>query len=60
MLLPISCFGRNARLNRGEVRLGASCRHQLPLTEYTFNEENTDDRIFYGQINIKKAKSFLF
>jgi predicted amidophosphoribosyltransferase len=32
----------------------------LPLTEYTFNEENAVDRIFYGRINIKKANSFLF
>ncbi|UWX54762.1 hypothetical protein NYZ99_18440 [Maribacter litopenaei] len=35
------------------------CRHQLPLTDYTFNEENPVDRIFYGRINIKKASSFL-
>jgi len=32
----------------------------LPLTEHTFNEENSVDRIFYGRINIKKAASFLF
>jgi len=60
ILLPISCFGCNARLYRGEVMLCTSCRHQLPLTEYTFNDENAVDRIFYGRINIKKANSFLF
>ncbi|WP_419212927.1 ComF family protein [Maribacter sp. X9] len=60
ILLPISCFGCNARLYRGEVILCTACRHQLPLTEYTFNEENAVDRIFYGRINIKKANSFLF
>jgi len=60
ILLPISCFGCNARLYRGETYLCTSCRHQLPLTEYTFNEENAVDRIFYGRINIKKANSFLF
>ncbi|SIP97256.1 ComF family protein [Maribacter ulvicola] len=60
VLLPISCFGCNARLYRGEVLLCTSCRHQLPLTEYTFNDENAVDRIFYGRINIKKANSFLF
>ncbi|MFS4415876.1 ComF family protein [Maribacter sp. 2307ULW6-5] len=32
----------------------------MPLTEYTFNDENPVDRIFYGRINIKKASSFLF
>ncbi len=60
ILLPTSCFGCNARLHRGEAFLCTSCRHQLPLTEYTFNEENAVDRIFYGRINIKKANSFLF
>lgn len=60
ILLPISCFGCNARLYRGEVMLCTSCRHQLPLTDYNFNDENAVDRIFYGRINIKKANSFLF
>jgi ComF family protein len=32
----------------------------LPLTDYTFNDENRVDRIFYGRINIKKANSLLF
>jgi ComF family protein len=36
------------------------CRNQLPLTEYTFNEENAVDRIFYGRIPVEKAASFLF
>ncbi|MUH37374.1 ComF family protein [Zobellia amurskyensis] len=32
----------------------------MPLTDYTFNDENPVDRIFYGRINIKKASSMLF
>jgi len=32
----------------------------LPLTDYSFNEENAVDRTFYGRINIKKASSLLF
>ncbi len=53
------CFGCNARLNRGEKHLCTICRNQIPLTEFTFNEENAIDRIFYGIINVKKASSFL-
>ncbi len=60
ILLPIVCFGCNARLYRGEQHLCTVCRNHLPLTEYTFNEENALDRIFYGRINFKKASSFLF
>ncbi|MDC6388105.1 ComF family protein [Maribacter sp. PR1] len=59
LLLPPTCFGCNNRLNRGEKLLCTVCRHQLPLTDYNFNEENPVDRIFYGRINIKKASSFL-
>lgn len=60
ILLPLVCFGCNARLNRGENHLCTVCRNQLPLTDYSFNVENAVDRIFYGRINIKKANSFLF
>ena len=38
----------------------AFCRNQLPLTEYSFNEENAVDRIFYGRTDIIKASSFLY
>jgi ComF family protein len=60
VLLPRSCFGCNTHLNRGEQYLCTVCRNHLPLTDYTFNEENPIDRIFYGRIRIKKASSFLF
>lgn len=60
MLLPPVCFGCNAHLIRGEHHLCTVCRNDLPLTEYTFNEENPIDRIFYGRINVKKTSSFLF
>ena len=60
ILLPTVCFGCNAHLNRGEQHLCTVCRNDLPITDYTFNEENPIDRIFYGRIRIKKASSFLF
>ncbi|WP_149273178.1 ComF family protein [Pareuzebyella sediminis] len=60
VLVPKVCFGCNAHLIRGEDHLCTTCRNDLPLTDYSFNEENAVDRIFYGRINIKKASSFLF
>ncbi len=60
VLVPTVCFGCNAHLIRGEEHLCTVCRNQLPLTDYTFNDENAVDRIFYGRIAIKKASSFLF
>ncbi len=60
ILLPQVCFGCNAQLFRGERVLCAVCRHDVPLTDHNFLEENTVDRIFYGRIPIKKAASFVF
>jgi ComF family protein len=60
VLLPLACFGCNARLTRGEQLLCTVCRHEIPLTEYDFKEENSVDRIFYGRIKVQKAASFLF
>ncbi len=60
VLLPRLCFGCNARLYRGEQTLCTSCRDQIPLTEFNFEEENSLDRTFYGRVDIKKASCFLF
>jgi len=60
ILLPRVCFGCNAHLHKGERLICTVCRNELPLTEYSFNDINTVDRIFYGRIDIKKASSFLF
>lgn len=60
ILLPPICFGCNAQLIRGEHLLCTVCRHDLPITDYNFSEENEIDRIFYGRVRIEKAASFLF
>ncbi len=60
ILLPQVCFGCNTQLFRGERVLCTVCRHEMPLTDHNFLEENTVDRIFYGRIPIKKAVSFVF
>ncbi len=59
-MFPRLCFGCNVRLYRGEQNLCTFCRNQVPLTEYSFNEENAVDRIFYGRTDVKKASAFLF
>ncbi len=60
ILFPRLCFGCNVRLYRGEQILCTFCRNQMPLTEYSFNDENPIDRIFYGRIDVVKASSLLF
>ncbi|RIV44008.1 ComF family protein [Flagellimonas pelagia] len=60
ILLPRVCFGCNTQLFRGESILCAVCRHDVPLTDHNYLEENAVDRIFYGRIPIKKAASFTF
>lgn len=60
ILLPRVCFGCNAQLFSGERILCAVCRHDVPLTDHNYLEENEVDRIFYGRIPIEKAASFVF
>lgn len=60
ILLPVVCFGCNAQLSRGERLICAVCRHELPLTDYNFTDENAVDLMFYGRFPIKKAASFVF
>nr|WP_299072194.1 ComF family protein [uncultured Allomuricauda sp.] len=60
ILLPAVCFGCNAQLSRGEQVLCVVCRHELPLTDYNFSDENAVDLMFYGRFPIKKAASFAF
>ena len=60
VLFPRVCFGCMVRLYRGEYVLCSFCRHQLPLTEYNYREENAVDRVFYGRCRIKKAAAFLY
>ncbi len=60
ILLPHCCFGCNAPLISGEHLLCTVCRHDLPITDYNFGQENEIDRVFYGRAHIVKANSFLF
>ncbi|MCK0161408.1 ComF family protein [Allomuricauda sp. F6463D] len=60
ILLPRVCFGCNTQLFSGERILCAVCRHDVPLTDHNYLEENVVDRIFYGRVPIKKAASFVF
>ena len=60
ILLPSVCFGCNVQLSGGEYLLCTVCRHDLPLTDHNFTEENAVDRIFYGRVPVEKAASFLY
>ena len=60
ILLPPTCFGCTAQLSGGEYLLCTVCRHDLPLTDHNFAQENAVDRIFYGRVPIEKAASFLY
>ncbi len=39
VLMPRVCFGCTAHLHRGEELICTLCRNDMPLTEYTFNDE---------------------
>lgn len=60
VLFPEVCFGCNARLSGGENLVCTACRNDLPLTDFSYQQENSIDRIFYGRVAIEKANSLLF
>jgi ComF family protein len=59
-VVPETCFGCNTVLYRGEHLLCAFCRNELPLTEFTFTEENQADRLFYGNSGVQKAATLFY
>jgi ComF family protein len=59
LLFPKVCFGCNDLLSDNEDYLCTKCRHDLPVTNFHFNEDKTVEKIFYGRVNIEHATALL-
>lgn len=60
ILLPVTCFGCNARLGGGEVILCTTCRHQIPFTSFNFRHLNEVDNRFKGKIDLHKGYALCY
>lgn len=59
-LLPKICFGCEELLVPGEAQLCVFCRHELPLTHFSFGKENKMDQALYGRFRFEKASALFY
>src|SRR5690606_20836473 len=57
---PEICLACNNFLFSGEKTVCTLCRHNLPLTNFHENKDNSTLRIFHGKVQIENACSFLW
>lgn len=59
LFFPEVCYGCNDMLTDNEAFLCTSCRHELPVTNFHLNQDDTVAKIFYGRSRIENATSLL-
>lgn len=53
LLFPKVCFACLNLLNDNEETICISCRHNLPVTNFHFNNDDTISKIFYGRAQVE-------
>ena len=59
LFFPKVCFGCSHLLSDNEDSLCTKCRHDLPITNYHFNNDDALEKIFYGRAKIDHATALL-
>jgi predicted amidophosphoribosyltransferase len=57
---PEMCLDYNDYLARHESIICLMCRHDLPLTNFSFEENNLIEKSFYGRIPLENATSIFY
>ena len=60
LFFPKVCLGCKSYLGDNEVHLCVNCRHQLPLTNFHFNQNKTIHNILYGRVKLEQATALLY
>ena len=60
LFFPRTCVTCNKTLLKNEELICLFCRHQLPLTNFHLDNENTVKKVFYGRVPLVNATSLLF
>jgi len=55
LFFPKVCYACNLILSDNEKDICISCRHNLPVTNYHFNDSKEVKKIFYGRAKIENA-----
>jgi predicted amidophosphoribosyltransferase len=59
LFFPKVCFGCSQLLSDNEGVLCTQCRHDLPVTNYHFNNDKSVEKIFYGRVKLEQATALL-
>ncbi|HEY9170502.1 MAG TPA: phosphoribosyltransferase family protein [Lutibacter sp.] len=60
VFFPEVCLGCNDYLGSYESVICLKCRHDLPLTNFSFEENNLIEKSFYGRIPLENATSLFY
>lgn len=60
IFFPEACLGCGEYLASHEAIICLTCRHDLPLTNFSFEENNLIEKSFYGRIPLEKATSLFY
>jgi len=59
LFFPKVCLGCNLYLGDNEIYLCTSCRYQLPLTNFHFDNNDTVKNVLFGRVKLEHATAML-
>ena len=59
LFFPVVCEACNDVLGDNELVICTSCRHQLPVTNFHFNDSETVKKVVYGRVKLENATALL-
>ncbi len=59
LFYPRICHVCDKELMKNERVICTNCRHELPVTNFSFNNDNPVQKVFYGRVKLEYATSLL-
>ena len=59
LFFPKVCYACSHLLTDNELHFCTNCRHNLPVTNYHFENNNSVEKVFYGRVNLEQATTLL-
>jgi len=59
LFFPKLCYACSHLLSDNELHICTACRHNLPVTNFHFENNDTVEKVFYGRVKIEHATALL-
>jgi len=59
LFFPKLCYACSHLLTDNELHICTTCRHNLPVTNYHFENNDTVEKVFYRRVKIEQATALL-